>query len=236
MSEDFEGFDAGDYSLFRYCHNDPEDLTDPMGTETNMAGFSPLDNHNASVALWEMTKWFDRSNTIQGMFPGFAALSGQSDRDAKGGFTMAQITKSGADAQGQGGVPARFVSALDNKGHEMVEDYGYKKAYQYQLVDGKGHPFKASDLKNQEQKLSQSNPNAKVITSGPMRLSSQGILTDMVGLPRPPGLNDRPSHTVETFSNTVYWNRYPYPVSTVFRHDISVNHGVVTINATIDVP
>jgi hypothetical protein len=139
-------------------------------------------------------------------------------------------------ARARRGVPARFVSALDNKGHEMVEDYGYKKAYQYQLVDGKGHPFKASDLKNQEQKLSQSNPNAKVITSGPMRLSSQGILTDMVGLPRPPGLNDRPSHTVETFSNTVYWNGYPYPVSTVFRHDISVNHGVVTINATIDVP
>ena len=31
-----------------------------------------------------MTKWFDRSNLIQGNFAGFAALSGQSDRDAKG--------------------------------------------------------------------------------------------------------------------------------------------------------
>jgi hypothetical protein len=31
MSEDPKGFDAGDYNLFRYCHNDPEDLTDPMG-------------------------------------------------------------------------------------------------------------------------------------------------------------------------------------------------------------
>ena len=30
-SEDPKGFDAGDYNLFRYCHNDPEDLTDPMG-------------------------------------------------------------------------------------------------------------------------------------------------------------------------------------------------------------
>src|SRR5205823_6155498 len=29
--EDPKGFDAGDYNLFRYCHNDPEDLTDPMG-------------------------------------------------------------------------------------------------------------------------------------------------------------------------------------------------------------
>src|SRR5437762_7497710 len=30
-SEDPKLFDAGDYNLYRYCHNDPEDLTDPMG-------------------------------------------------------------------------------------------------------------------------------------------------------------------------------------------------------------
>ncbi len=33
MSEDPKGFDAGDYNLFRYCHNDPIDFTDPMGTD-----------------------------------------------------------------------------------------------------------------------------------------------------------------------------------------------------------
>jgi hypothetical protein len=33
MSEDPKGFDAGDYNLFRYCHNDPIDFTDPMGTQ-----------------------------------------------------------------------------------------------------------------------------------------------------------------------------------------------------------
>jgi RHS repeat-associated protein len=31
MSEDPKLFDAGDYNLFRYCHNDPVDLTDAMG-------------------------------------------------------------------------------------------------------------------------------------------------------------------------------------------------------------
>jgi hypothetical protein len=31
MSEDPKLFDAGDYNLFRYVHNDPLDLTDPMG-------------------------------------------------------------------------------------------------------------------------------------------------------------------------------------------------------------
>src|SRR5207248_10651147 len=29
--EDPKGFEAGDYNLFRYCHNDPEDFTDPLG-------------------------------------------------------------------------------------------------------------------------------------------------------------------------------------------------------------
>jgi RHS repeat-associated protein len=34
MSEDPKLFDAGDYNLYRYCHNDPLDLTDPMGLDT----------------------------------------------------------------------------------------------------------------------------------------------------------------------------------------------------------
>jgi RHS repeat-associated protein len=33
MSEDPKGFDAGDYNLFRYCGNDPEDRVDPMGLD-----------------------------------------------------------------------------------------------------------------------------------------------------------------------------------------------------------
>ena len=34
MSEDPKLFDAGDFNLFRYCHNDPIDFTDPMGLDT----------------------------------------------------------------------------------------------------------------------------------------------------------------------------------------------------------
>jgi RHS repeat-associated protein len=32
-SEDPKLYDAGDYNLFRYCHNDPVDFTDPMGLQ-----------------------------------------------------------------------------------------------------------------------------------------------------------------------------------------------------------
>ena len=41
MSEDPKVFDAGDYNLFRYCHNDPIDFTDPMGTEQDFATIQP---------------------------------------------------------------------------------------------------------------------------------------------------------------------------------------------------
>ena len=52
MSEDPKGFDAGDYNLFRYCHNDPLDNVDPMGLAgdaINWGGNSPLNNHNMSA-------------------------------------------------------------------------------------------------------------------------------------------------------------------------------------------
>jgi RHS repeat-associated protein len=103
MSEDPKLFDAGDYNLFRYCHNDPIDMTDPMGLETNMAGFSPLDNHNASAAdaVWAMAKWADSSNNFQGTFAQFA--SGQS-------LTMGQV------GQGERGSGMRVERAIPIRG------------------------------------------------------------------------------------------------------------------------
>ena len=41
MSEDPKLFDAGDYNLFRYCRNDPLDMTDPMGTYGMGSGWDP---------------------------------------------------------------------------------------------------------------------------------------------------------------------------------------------------
>jgi RHS repeat-associated protein len=52
MSEDPKGFDAGDYNFFRYCHNDPIDLTDPMGLASEQ-DLKPTINHNDAIALAE---------------------------------------------------------------------------------------------------------------------------------------------------------------------------------------
>src|SRR5262249_31914397 len=41
MSEDPKLFDAGDYNFYRYCHNDPIDIVDPMGLTDNAPTYSP---------------------------------------------------------------------------------------------------------------------------------------------------------------------------------------------------
>src|SRR6266511_1594977 len=46
MSEDPKLFDAGDYNLFRYCHNDPIDMTDPMGTVSEARQEPPWYTHS----------------------------------------------------------------------------------------------------------------------------------------------------------------------------------------------
>jgi RHS repeat-associated protein len=53
MSEDPKLFDAGDYNLFRYCHNDPIDLTDPMGTQD--ARQEPWPNHQEQAMAIDIT-------------------------------------------------------------------------------------------------------------------------------------------------------------------------------------
>jgi hypothetical protein len=61
MSEDHKLADAGDYNLFRYCHNDPIDLTDPMGTGWLNAGtptpelLNYLYNQKMAEAQWAMS-------------------------------------------------------------------------------------------------------------------------------------------------------------------------------------
>jgi hypothetical protein len=72
---------TGDYNLFCYCHNDPIDLTDPMGLDDTAPTYSPRqtsleraeDNGNAQ---WAMAKWADSSNNFQGTFSQFTAGQG----------------------------------------------------------------------------------------------------------------------------------------------------------------
>src|ERR1043166_2703934 len=94
MSEDPKLFDAGDYNLFRYCHNDPEDLTDPLGLENvpgqfwaptpeRMAASSDY-NDQMAAAHWNMTGSNNSASAIGIGAAGYQAWS------AAGGLIMAQ--------------------------------------------------------------------------------------------------------------------------------------------------
>ncbi|HZQ18310.1 MAG TPA: RHS repeat-associated core domain-containing protein [Terriglobales bacterium] len=67
MSEDPKLFDAGDYNLFRYCHNDPVDNVDPMGLVSEQTGDVSSGTHDrewemsASEAVWQRQMLFSSS-------------------------------------------------------------------------------------------------------------------------------------------------------------------------------
>jgi hypothetical protein len=55
MSEDPKGFDAGDYNLFRYCHNDPLDRVDPMGLGDEQVNAQMVKVGYATLAMHAQT-------------------------------------------------------------------------------------------------------------------------------------------------------------------------------------
>jgi RHS repeat-associated protein len=71
MSEDPKGFDAGDYNLFRYCHNDPIDNVDPMGLEITL---QPGPNH-ASPLMEESARQMLFSSSYGAIAYGMAAYA-----------------------------------------------------------------------------------------------------------------------------------------------------------------
>ena len=219
MSEDPKGFDAGDYNLFRYCGNDPEDHVDPMGLEINFAqtGAPVSGNHTAqALTIEEKISLWQKSME--------SSIGGERAANFLQNVTMAQMSQ--APGQGKGGVPARYVPVLDKSGKPVIIDYGLRKGFEFQLVDSKGRPFKEYDLKNEETRVGGSGPNSKTIASGQTRINSQGILMDVVGPVRQPSPQTDRTIT-NTMSNRVFWNGFPFPISTQFKQETVIQHGSV---------
>ena len=89
MSEDPKLFDACDYNLFRYCHNDPIDFTDPMGLD-GAPTYSPRQTSqereetvSAPQAVWQRQKSSIDPTAPSMQFP--TALSAGCDSGGSGG-------------------------------------------------------------------------------------------------------------------------------------------------------
>jgi RHS repeat-associated protein len=124
MSEDPKLFDAGDYNLFRYCHNDPIDLTDPMGTQDEKR--EPWYNHQ------EQAKAIDRQEAAKRM----------ADEAYNKGMANAQRTMHGAHGGatdiGRAGYNTWFTvtRSFHNKG-SYGPYVGHVKVFSYPWVDMK---------------------------------------------------------------------------------------------------
>jgi RHS repeat-associated protein len=108
MSEDPKLFDPGDYNLFRYCHNDPVDNVDPMGSAdekrepwyNHQEQAKELDRLSATEALWNRQMNFSSS---------FGAISyGMRAYAAEQAFKISvgiEATKRAEKATGKSQVP-----------------------------------------------------------------------------------------------------------------------------------
>jgi RHS repeat-associated protein len=63
MQPDPKEFDAGDYNLYRYCHNDPVNKSDPTGMLENIQ----------EDFRWKSACFFDSGNSFQGSYEEFKA-------------------------------------------------------------------------------------------------------------------------------------------------------------------
>jgi len=65
LQPDPQEFAAGDYNLYRYCHNDPVNKSDPTGLREPSVGETHRD------IMWDLARYMDGSNNEQGSFSAF---------------------------------------------------------------------------------------------------------------------------------------------------------------------
>jgi hypothetical protein len=136
MSEDPKLFDAGDYNLFRYCHNDPIDFTDPMGLAGDAGGGAAIDTPSLDrLTYWSnardaMAKWADSSNNFQGTFAQFAA--GQR-------LSMGQV-RSIAGHEVRRATPVRNIGVFNPNSHAMTFFMKDGKVFSYPAGNNASNP------------------------------------------------------------------------------------------------
>jgi RHS repeat-associated protein len=127
MSEDPKLFDAGDYNLFRYCHNDPLDFTDPMGTYAMGSG-------------WNAWQWQQFNQAQQGAAQRIQNASDKidkaladkaaADKTGKESKTFSSMSKAFEKTFGKGSDTAENMAKVSQTYKQMVtalRDNGLKR-------------------------------------------------------------------------------------------------------------
>jgi RHS repeat-associated protein len=116
MSEDPKLFGAGDYNLFRYCHNDSIDFTDPMGTVTDARQEDPWYTHSQQA---ETLDKLAATRELLGLSSTYirAALSAQE------GLTMGHVSQAEGNMYSYSLKPQYNIGDLSGiRGYQYVWD------------------------------------------------------------------------------------------------------------------
>jgi RHS repeat-associated protein len=131
MSEDPKGFDAGDYNLFRYCHNDPIDSIDAMGL-SDVALISGPNHGNSVIEMNDRAYNFimalyqrQFSSGISAGMAGYSAYQGWSagSGQSSAGLTMGHISQTGSNMNTYSLRPQYSIGDLSGaRGYSYVWD------------------------------------------------------------------------------------------------------------------
>ena len=124
MSEDPKLFDAGDYNLFRYCHNDPIDSVDPMGLQDTVATYSPqqtslklAEDRSYNFIMGLMQRQF--SSAISAGMAGYQAFSAWSAQQAMAAQVHDPVIN-GKNYQ-QSSSREKLVNVMAEQAHDQME-------------------------------------------------------------------------------------------------------------------
>lgn len=206
MSEDPKGFDAGDYNLYRYCHNDPLDMTDPMGLE-ELPGIKPPPPRVPPPPPSQPSQPVPQQSVTK------AQTQGQ-------GNVPARVTLAKDEKAVKKDSPSIYRYQLVNSRSDPVTGSD---------ISAKEHVIsKHSD--GNVQIINKDSERAGL--EGYKRVSSKGIYTDVVGPLAQPSRSAK-GYTDQTYSFTVRMYGNFYDLSTIMRHQTVIVNGDVTNTVTI---
>jgi RHS repeat-associated protein len=222
MQPDPKEFAAGDYNLYRYCHNDPVNRSDPTGLTLTSTGGGDWDWDNGRVAA-------QMRDDIAAITAKLATTPEAPMSDRPASDTSRSM---------------RMEPAKDPKtrGQYRYDDYKYYRYYYPQLKDKNGRPQPGFNNYAQEVTTVRVNqcswcPKGKFkveTTDGlPLHeLARDGTLPDRVGLKVMPTHNDNATLILEQRFKYQHGTEEPVMLKTGVIHETTVINGKTTINYT----
>jgi RHS repeat-associated protein len=140
LQPDPQEFAAGDYNLYRYCHNDPVNKSDPTGFEETASDIQ-------RDFQWDVARYSDAANTSQGSFADFTHGAYMGNTGGGGSATVTGMPTRQANPAPESDTPTsdstksmKMTIAMDpaNPGQPSFEDGGDHRIFHVQLTQPNG--------------------------------------------------------------------------------------------------